>query len=471
VVPTRTVDLGRTAERTLRRALPRVATATGAAALICLLSSGAAAAPFDPSATDWEGCSKLVEIARDELGASRVVVTDEIDYERLGAHDGLLVLHPEGAYDLDELSAFMRAGGRVALVDDFGEGDRLLDRFRISRGPSPADPLHMLRGNPQLPIATPSSGHPIVADVAQVVLNHPTTVRHPDLSSLLRIARVGGDAGPDVALAGQVGEGRLVAVGDPSVFINSMLRFPGNRALARNLVAYLLDGATERRREARLIVVHGRFREKGTMGGGVRGTIRDRFRGLLGAVENVRRGGFAGGAARVVALGIAIAAAIWVAVRAATRTKIPRPKYAAADPAAAAIGRAADDPRLAALFARAGLLRPRARPSPAGIQVLLEAVDAAIAARPELVAMPRERAIEAVGSQAALSPADRRTFSASYARLRGVAAGLEGSGPRAWKASRREIEILGRVLSSLGEPSIDEPGSPGGIPGSLGPSR
>ena len=40
-------------------------------------------------------------------------------------------------------------------------------------------------------------------------------------------------------LAGQVGHGRLVVGGDPSVLINTMMRFAGNRQFARNLLSYL----------------------------------------------------------------------------------------------------------------------------------------------------------------------------------------------------------------------------------------
>ncbi len=405
----------------------------------------AAAAPFDPNGTDWEGCQRLVEIAREELGPTRVIVSDEIDYERLGPSDGLLLLHPEGSYDLDELSAFMRGGGRVALIDDFGDGDRLLERFRIVRGAAPIDPLHMLHGNPQLPIASPASGHPIVADVAQVVLNHPTTVRHAELSSLLRVPRIGGDAGPDVALAGQVGEGRLVAVGDPSVFINSMMRFPGNRALAKNLAIYLLDGG-ERKRESRLTIVFGRFKERGTLGGGIRGTLRDRMRGLLGAIDGVRRGGFAGASSRVVALGIVVAATIWVVMRAVSRTRIPRPRYAGLDPEREG---ALPDPRLAPLFAPAGRFARAGAPSGAGIQVLLEAVDAAVAAREELATIPRDQAVAKLAQEGGLGGADARAFSEAYLRLRGVADGREAPGPGAWKASKREIALFGRVLAPV----------------------
>jgi len=404
------------------------------------------ATPFDPSSTDWEGCARLVEIAREELGPSRVQVVSEVDYEHLGPTDGLLLLHPEGSYDLDELSTFMKLGGRLAVIDDFGDGDRLLDRFRIVRGPAPNDPLQMLHGNPQLPIATPSSGHPIVADVTQVVLNHPTTVRHPELSTLLKIPRLGGDAGPDVALAGQVGDGRLVAIGDPSMFINSMMRFPGNRTMAKNLVVYLLDGAGERKRDARLTITFGKFREKGTLGGGLRGTVRDRFRGFLGALDGVRRGGFAGGAARIVALGIMIAAAIWVAVRAATRTRIPRPRYAASDPEAPHLGRALEDPRLSPLFHG-----NKPKPSAAGVQLLMEATDAAIAGRDDLRDAPRDRAIGTLATEAGLSPSESSDFATAYLRLRSVTDGAEGSGSRAWRATKREIALFGRVLRPVAD--------------------
>jgi hypothetical protein len=418
---------------------------------LALTASTANAAPFDTAGTDWEGCSRLVEIAREELGASRVQVVDEIDYERLGSSDGLLLIHPEGAYDLDEVTAFMKLGGRVAVVDDFGDGERLLERFRIVRGPAPADPLQMLHGNPQLPIATPSSGHPIVADVAQVVLNHPTTVKHADLSTLLRIPRIGGDSGPDVALAGQVGEGRLVALGDPSIFINSMLRFPGNRALAKNLVGYLLEGSGASKRDARLTILHGRFRERGTLGGGIRGTLRDRLRGVLGAIDNVRRGGFGGVSARIIALGIVIAAAIWAAVRAGTRTKIPRPRYAASDPELESVARGAEDPRIASLFARVGRFRPRFDPTSAGVQVLMEGVDAAIKAREDLSALQRDEAARQLAKEAALSPKESEAFLAAYTRLQSVVAGQQGSGPGAWRASPREVALFGRVLGPVAD--------------------
>ncbi len=405
------------------------------------------AAPFDPNGQGWESCSKLRDIAIEELGANRVDVTDEIDYEKLGPTDGILLLHPQGAYDLDELSAFMRGGGRVAVVDDFGDGDRLLDRFRIQRGPAPSNPLEMLHGNTQLPVAVPASGHPIVADVGKVILNHPTTVRHPDLSSLLRIPLGGGDAGPDVALAGQVGEGRLVAMGDPSALIDSMIRFPGNRAVAKNLVVYLLEGAGEHKREAKLHILHDKFKERGTLGGGLRGSLRDRFRGLLGALDSVRKGGFEKTAARIVALGIALGAAIWVTLRAGSRQKIPRARYAAEDPDAARVGFAEKDPRIEPLFAKKRWFAREPLPTTKGMQVLLDGIEAAIAAREDLVGKDRAAALTVLAKEAKLEDKQVKRAAQAYERLRRAAAGVGGEA--GFRVSATEVSLLGRVLAPV----------------------
>jgi hypothetical protein len=433
---------------------------TGAAILLVGLvfpRLGHAGAPFDLAGQDWEGCARLVEIAREQVGAGRVVVTDELDYGHLGAADGVLLLHPEGAYDVDELSTFMKQGGRLAIVDDFGDGDRLLERFRITRAAAPTNPLHMLRGNPQLPIAEPSSLHPIVADVAQVVLNHPTTVRHPDLSTLLRIPLQGGDAGPDVALAGQVGEGRLVAIGDPSMFINSMVRYPGNRAVARNLAEYLVEGSSERRGGARLFIVTGHFKEKGTLGGGIGGGFRERLRSFVGALDAIRKGGFTGLSSRFVAMGVVVAAALWVAFRASGRAKLPRPRFAASDSTTERLGYGADDPRIARLVDREGTwLFGRTTPSVAGAQALLEGIEAAIGGDDELRSRPQAEAIAALARRARLSGSETRLLTTLVTRLRAVSAGVTALGPGAWRLSAHELRVLGRVLAAARRASDDE---------------
>ncbi|HLK40653.1 MAG TPA: DUF4350 domain-containing protein, partial [Polyangiaceae bacterium] len=208
--------------------------------LFGLGATRASASPLDPNGTDWEGLSELVAIAQGELGKDRVVATAKLDFGTLDRADALVLVHPERRIEADELSSFMRQGGRVILLDDYGSGDGLLAYFGIQRVPLPGRPALMLRDNPALAIAESSGRHASFRDADRVVLNHATGLARASLSPLLVVR---GEGEPDVllALAGDVGLGNFIAVGDSSVAMNSMLRYPGNRALAFALVRYAMQ--------------------------------------------------------------------------------------------------------------------------------------------------------------------------------------------------------------------------------------
>ncbi len=225
-------------------------------ALVAMLLSGLARADaFDVNDTSWEGCSQLLEIARAELGAARVQAVGVLNWEDVQPEDGVLALHPLQPLDPDESTAFMKAGGRLAILDDYGMGDDTLRRFQIDRVTTPTRPVTALRNRPALAIAEPvldvvagrSSGpHPIVAHVQQLVTNHASGLRKrgTPLTNVLKIRAIGE---PDVmlAMAGMVQQGRLFAMGDPSAVINQMLRYPGNRAFVSGLVHYLVEDTTD----------------------------------------------------------------------------------------------------------------------------------------------------------------------------------------------------------------------------------
>src|SRR5690606_20633598 len=86
--------------------------------------------------------------------------------------------------------------------------------------------------------------HPLTEGVRALVTNHPAVVHHPDLEPIFSFGER--DA---VVLAGAVGAGRLVTIGDPSVLINNMLELRGNQRFAENLVDYLAE------RRGRLFVI------------------------------------------------------------------------------------------------------------------------------------------------------------------------------------------------------------------------
>ncbi len=305
-----------------------------------LLAAGArvGAAPFEARDDGWEGLRSLVELAEAELGATRVQTSATLDWSTLTPADGLLLLHPERTVDADELAAFLRAGGRVAIVDDYGAGDRILQRYQIRRTASPANPLLTLRDNPSFAVAEPvaetvggrqQAVHPVAAEVGRLVTNHPTGLVHPDLSPVLRI-RARDEADVTLAVAGQVGKGRLFAMGDPSAVMNLMLRYPGNRAFATGLVRYLVDDDQWGARQGRLVLVSNRFGEKGAYGNdsALGREVRDALRSVREGLLQVESGGLPRGALLSLAVLLMAGLTVWVAGAAARRYPKPVPRFA-----------------------------------------------------------------------------------------------------------------------------------------------
>jgi hypothetical protein len=306
-----------------------LAMALAVAAGIGLSGARADAAPFEPRGEDWEGLAQLVRTAERELGKAHVAVTSSLPLQHLRREDGVLVIHPERVLDTDELTAFMRAGGRLILFDDYGTGDELLEHFGVRRVPLPAQPSQMLRGNPSLAIAEPTGAHPTVRDVAHVVTNHGTGLEHHALSPLLVIH---GDGEPDVvlAIAGAVGRGRLIAVGDASIPINEMMRYPGNRALARALVRYATDDDVWGKRGGTLYILSNTFDMTGTFGddslaGSATGAAR---RMVSDWLDTLRSPGMPPQVAYFTALAMGIAVVAWTIARVGRTHKAVSPRFA-----------------------------------------------------------------------------------------------------------------------------------------------
>lgn len=294
-----------------------------------LARAGGKTSAFSTSAATWDGYTEFARLAQRKLGTRRVLLTKRLDYSALSPSDAVLIVHPERALDDGSLSAFLADGGRVALLDDFGQGESLLRKFGIRRGPAPADPAMMLRSNPDLAIAVPAtqtvSGrqqarHPITAQTDQVVTNHAQTFEHPDLTPVLQILSKTG-ASADLAVTGVIaGRGRLFALGDPSVFINLMMRYPGNRHLAEGLVSYLsgplgpdsaqTGGDRSGEISSRLYVVTNEFEQVGRYGEeeSLLAQLRSKWKAARERLLRLRDNGLPA----ELATGLAAALAIWI---------------------------------------------------------------------------------------------------------------------------------------------------------------
>ncbi|MFO0680024.1 MAG: DUF4350 domain-containing protein [Polyangiaceae bacterium] len=351
----------------------------------------AVAAPhaFDPADEGWEGLSELARIAKTELDERRVVLTTRLDYTNLKKEDGVLIVHPTRAMNVDALSNFMHAGGRVVLLDDYGTGDALLRHFGLERVPLPKDPHRSLRRNPSLVIAEPASQHPVVHDVGNVVVNHGTGLRHDELSPVLLVrSKSGGET--MLALAGAVGQGRLLAVGDGSLVINGMLRYRGNRSFANAICKYAVDDDAWGKRRGRLFVVSEDFTETGSFGDDPadKGPLDDKLRAIEDALRSLAREGLSPTAAYVLAIAFGLSLVVWVGTRAGKLHKVVSPRFVRPVPLvaqggvaghAAVVGGALARRELAMLELKsaleedlAGLVGETAVP---GAQVLLEKVE------------------------------------------------------------------------------------------------
>ena len=286
--------------------------------------------PFNPEGQDWEGLSQLVKMARSELGPAHVTLESTLSMHDLKREDGLLLVHPERPLDADALESFMRAGGRVIVLDDYGTGDELLAHFGMRRISLPTHGPESLRGNPSFAIAQPASVHPIVRDIAPVVTNHATGLEQHGLSPLLVVH--GGNGEPDVLLsvAGAVGQGRLIVIGDSSISMNTMLRYPGNRALSNAVLHYATDDDVWGKRGGTLHILVNDFRMTGSFGDDSRGMARlgEAERSARRWLRTLRHDGIPASVAYTTAIAICLWVIAWVSTRVGRTHKTVMPNFA-----------------------------------------------------------------------------------------------------------------------------------------------
>jgi len=195
--------------------------------------------------------------------------------------------------------------------------------------------------------------------------NHPVGLEPDTGLSLTRVLELPatGDSPPALALIGVIGEarrcgllpdavdapqaavpapasappgrcGRLLAVGDPSIFINLMFRYPGNRAFAERVVEYLVGDDTWGRRGGTLYILANTFTQEGTYGGrgGLGAAVEDRLEALSRLISETRREGLPTALAVALAALAVGGAALWAMGSATRRYRRTVPRYARPTP-------------------------------------------------------------------------------------------------------------------------------------------
>src|SRR5215813_4313817 len=208
-----------------------------AAAVAVLLFARLAGAQgdYDVDNRAWNG---LADFARLAAGVGITVeAKTEVDWQTLSPdRDAIAILYPTSRVEPVHLTAFLRAGGRLLIGDDFGNSDEALARLGLLRRTAQGVRARRYDQNPNLPIAFPrAQGHPLAREAPELITNHPSTFDAPSGADV--VYTFGGQDA--VVVAGDLGAGRWVAVSDPSVLINGMLAFDGNLAFALNVIRYL----------------------------------------------------------------------------------------------------------------------------------------------------------------------------------------------------------------------------------------
>lgn len=251
-------------------------------AVALVVAASTTSAAFGAYNVEWDGTSDFRELA-DQRSDSRVAL-ETTAYETVDPNGTVaVVLAPAEAYggnDSGRVREFVEAGGTLVVADDVGpNGDRLLEDVGATArfdGAKLRDERSYYRA-PSLPVATNVTESPYTAGVEQLTLNGATAVEFANETTtanetaatgnetaaanetatanetaaanatvLVATSPFGyldrnatGELSPDdelgahpVVTVERVGDGRVIAVGDPSLYINTMLGEPDNEAFA-----------------------------------------------------------------------------------------------------------------------------------------------------------------------------------------------------------------------------------------------
>jgi len=208
-------------------------------------------ADFQPTNPGWNGLSEFVR----EWRVTPLDSLSLLPQDPLGTVLFVIPSRTVARADIERIGRYLKSGGVVMLLDDFGFGNQVLGglglRARFDAAPL-LDPLFNYKDR-WLPEITDVS---ILPPEGVVILNHATVLTGTSGMTVVArssrysfldldgngVADPGEPRGPlAVAAWVRVGRGMLFAASDPSFLINGMLGLGRNRQLVRQVLRFAGD--------------------------------------------------------------------------------------------------------------------------------------------------------------------------------------------------------------------------------------
>ncbi|WP_135306452.1 DUF4350 domain-containing protein [Haloarcula amylovorans] len=225
-------------------------------ALTLVVAAGTSSASLGAYNPAWDGTSE-VRAAAQANGTETTIARNVSAYRAVAPDRTVAVaLSPDESYgeDVHAVRSFVRSGGTLVVAEDYGtHGNELLAavgaearvtgtplRDEQRAGPSPA-----------FPRATATTNHTYTRGVDGIMLNHGSVVEPGNATPLLASSEfsyldTNGNGELDdtevlerrpVVTVESVGEGTVLVISDPSLFLNSMLERSDNAAFLQAIIS------------------------------------------------------------------------------------------------------------------------------------------------------------------------------------------------------------------------------------------
>lgn len=205
--------------------------------LVVLLYTSTATAQspdYEPFDDTWVGLSDFVRLA-EQLGIE-LNVADSIDFSKLDPAEPVIVIYPKQEPKTKDFVRWVVDGGRMIMADDFGESTAFLKRLEIDRFAPATHKLPHDRfydGNKSAPVFIPRGKHKLLDGVNSIVANHPTVIVNEG-GPVVQYSDGGG-----LVYDMNLGDGKVIVISDPSLFINGALPLDDNARFAENAMKYI----------------------------------------------------------------------------------------------------------------------------------------------------------------------------------------------------------------------------------------